>query len=71
MIDLLRRRALFSLVCGMYNIANGLFALLIGVRGKLCSVALPGHLLYYSRTSMAQTSLRPWKLVRDMGSSSH
>ena len=25
----------------------------------------------YSRTSMAQTSLGPWKFVRDMGSSSH
>ena len=27
--------------------------------------------LLYSRTSMAQTSLGPWKIVRDMGSSSH
>ena len=26
---------------------------------------------YYSRTSMARTSLGPWKCVRDMGSSSH
>ena len=25
----------------------------------------------YSRTSMARTSLGPWKFVRDMGSSSH
>ena len=25
----------------------------------------------YSRTSMARTSLGSWKLVRDMGSSSH
>ena len=25
----------------------------------------------YSRTSMARTSLGPWKLVRDMGNSSH
>ena len=28
-------------------------------------------LLLNSRTLVAQTSLRPWKLVRDMGSSSH
>ena len=28
-------------------------------------------LIPYSRTSMARTSLRPWKFVRDMGSSSH
>ena len=27
--------------------------------------------LAYSRTSMARTSLGPWKFVRDMGSSSH
>ena len=27
--------------------------------------------LYYSRTSMARTSLGPYKLVRDIGSSSH
>ena len=25
----------------------------------------------YSRTSMARTSLGPWKFVRDMGSSNH
>ena len=25
----------------------------------------------YSRTSMARTSLAPWKFVEDMGSSSH
>ena len=25
----------------------------------------------YSRTSMARTSVGPWKFVRDMGSSSH
>ena len=29
------------------------------------------HVLQYSQTSMAQTSLGPWKFVRDMGSSSH
>ena len=28
-------------------------------------------LYMYSRTSMARTSLGPWKFVRDMGSSSH
>ena len=25
----------------------------------------------YSKTSMARTSLEPWKFIRDMGSSSH
>ena len=28
-------------------------------------------ILSYSRTSMARTSLGPWKFVRDTGSSSH
>ena len=34
---------------------------------------IPLRVLYYiySRTSTAQTSLGPWKFVRDLGSSSH
>ena len=35
-----------------------------------CLSFLTDHLTNYSRTSMARTPLRPWKIVRAMGSSS-
>ena len=33
-------------------------------------LSYPHEIPYYSRTSMARTSLEPWKFVRDIGSSS-
>ena len=38
--------ASFSLVCGLCTVCLGLFALLLGESGRLCSVTLPGHRLY-------------------------
>ena len=53
-----------SLVCGVCTVCHGLFTFPLGVIGRLCSVivALSGHLLYYSRTSMARTPMArlPW-----------
>ena len=39
----------FSLVCGLYTVCHGLFALPLDVIGRLWSVilALPGNFLYY------------------------
>ena len=39
----------FFLVCGLCIVYHGLFALLLGVIGRLCPVipAFPGYLLYY------------------------
>ena len=54
----------FSLVCGLCTVCHSLFALLLGIIGKPCSVIvpIPGNYLYYSRTSMARTPMArlPW-----------
>ena len=36
-----------------------------------CKIIMMCTTSVYSQTSMAQTSLGPWKLVLDMGTSSH
>ena len=41
------------------------------VRVFYCSYFYRKKKNIYSQTSMARTSLGPWKFVRDMGSSSH
>ena len=44
--------------------------ILLGSFSMSCNINLKVNLIY-SRTSMARTSLGPYKFVRDMGSSGH
>ena len=53
---------------GMINFLNDIFDILVS---WFCYFSLFFHQYIYSRTSMTQTSLEPWKLIRDMGSLSH
>ena len=63
MIALLGMRELgafcFSSICGLYTVWNDLFALPLGVFGRLYSVIVtnPGHLLYHSKSSITRTSI--------------
>ena len=50
----------FFLICGLCTVCLGLFVLLLGVIGRLCSmiVIIPGHRLYYlSESDYIQSTL--------------
>ena len=51
------KRELVTLVLGIYTVCHALFALLVGVIGKLCSmvVALPLDLYYSNDSSSGKT----------------
>ena len=61
---------LLSIECPLNLVSVLAFDTVLLCFEKYVNVNIFAFLSLYSRTSMARTSLGPWKFVRDMGSSS-